>query len=333
MRIEQLLSLTFGYLHGTPSISAFGRVQSDPARVGRGDLFIAGDGEGGVAQALQRGAFAILFEGPMRWEADGEVAWIEVDSLANALSAAAKYLLIENRLPLYRVSTAATMLARTVLPQAVILSADPIPFFESLINGQAPCYIADDKALGEGWSTLGERVGIEPYGLFSRTPLTMQLTLREQTRDIRLPPLYAEALAELFALSRVAHLAFSLSGETIFPLFQPVFVDARMRRVNFGGSARALLLCAAREPQIIQEQIAFLSEKFAWANLRLYLPQGCKVSPKEASATITYYENATHLREMLRMNPATYDYIAGISDPSLLIESADKPRTLFGDMI
>ncbi|MRJ02477.1 MAG: hypothetical protein GXO19_05880, partial [Epsilonproteobacteria bacterium] len=95
MRIENLIYLVGGELLNVPAIRSIRGITSHLARVRRGDLYIARDSSL-VADAVERGAYAVLFQGEVGI-IDPEIAWIRVEGLYESVQRLLRFSLVERR--------------------------------------------------------------------------------------------------------------------------------------------------------------------------------------------------------------------------------------------
>ena len=101
--VNEIVEIAFGTLLNKPSISFFTQICDNPSAVRRGDLFILTQKDSTQAQrdieeAVQRGAFGILFSGNIAMN-DEEVAWISVEDLEQSLMRILRhYLMMHNKI-------------------------------------------------------------------------------------------------------------------------------------------------------------------------------------------------------------------------------------------
>lgn len=85
--VNEIVEIAFGTLLNQPSISFFNQICDEVNEIKQGDLFVANhlkkspqEVQKEIEEAVQRGAFGILFSGNIAMS-DPEVAWISVEDL------------------------------------------------------------------------------------------------------------------------------------------------------------------------------------------------------------------------------------------------------------
>ena len=99
MRLENLLALTGATLANEPCVNNFENIVFDASRLKRGDLYIAFDTHD-IELAVANGAYGIIYDKKTPL-IDEEIAWIEVDSVSEALDKLLRFRLIESDIVAY----------------------------------------------------------------------------------------------------------------------------------------------------------------------------------------------------------------------------------------
>ena len=78
MKIEDILNLTEGVLTNTPKVQAIESATVFYSKVEHGDLFFSSNQEE-IDQAIQNGAYAIVYDDENIIQKDDEIAWININ--------------------------------------------------------------------------------------------------------------------------------------------------------------------------------------------------------------------------------------------------------------
>ena len=244
IRLASLSELVRGRLLNHPAVSGVERFVFEAARIRRGDCFIDTQGcPHRVGQAVKGGAYAVIsaVSHPCR---DQEVGWIEVASMERALSGLSRYLILERSVNLYSADRVVCALVDALMAGSGLLVE---PSHQQLIvtlqrEGPTPAVLlahGHPHAQGASVSSAHYPLTILKEGLF-------ETILDGGGRPVRL------LLSSLFTpqLMQAVGLLESLGLRWRYPpsgllgcagRFEPLFLDARLRPVGFGCTARAAI--------------------------------------------------------------------------------------------
>lgn len=124
MRLENVLALTHAKLINKPIIKSFENIVFEAKLVKRGDLFLAfNDAE--IESAIFNGAYGIIFSKPVQMS-DNEIAWMQVQSIEDALKRLLRFRLIEKKVTSYACDLITLKLALQVItePSFIVLKSD-----------------------------------------------------------------------------------------------------------------------------------------------------------------------------------------------------------------
>ena len=96
MKISDLLNVTGGRLDNAPQVQAIESATVFPSKIESGDLFFAAHPEE-IPTAIERGAYAIVYEGDRPRGLDEEIAWIRVSSVREAAIRLLRYVMLRKR--------------------------------------------------------------------------------------------------------------------------------------------------------------------------------------------------------------------------------------------
>jgi ferrochelatase len=315
MRLENILALTKGTLHSQPQINLFEGVVFDVSKVKRGVLFIAYNTQE-CTQAIENGAYGILYDSPLALGSDPEIAWIEVDSIDIALKRMLRYYLLEKELQVY--------------------ACDPITLHLALQISTPSNFCPIEGSMAKVWEKL---IALEPKTIVLYSPKftdseifieTNQLiraqentiSIVEQTlfetsfihnntfyeRQI-LSPFFIPYLEHLLFFYTFLRIPFELKGFAKMGHFIPVFTNSRLESIEFGTSDRVVIF----EPylELIDEQIDFLHSQAAWAKLIYLLPESMRSSLTIGVDNILFYRCNEEIITLLQTTSFHFALVAG----------------------
>ena len=240
MRIDSLVSLIGGELKSRPSVTSVEAVASDPARIRRGDLFVARRKEE-IPLALERGAYGILFEG---WAqiSDPEIAWIKVEDLSRAIIRLIRFILLQKSPAIYTLDPVAFDLAKEIVTEgAHFLGRDPLADLEAIAKKPPRVAIFDESGY---FGEMGLESGaVDPLPLALHTATLFESSIVSPSRYYeRAPvaPLFLPRLSRILAIAERHHLHHTLRRRPKSH-FRPIFIDGSLAEVEFGASDRVII--------------------------------------------------------------------------------------------
>ncbi|MRI83247.1 MAG: hypothetical protein C6I00_02395 [Nitratiruptor sp.] len=263
MRIENLAHLLQGQLLNTPSIRSIEGWSATIDEVRRGDLFFAST-PALIPQAIQKGAYAIVFAGEGAME-DPEIAWIRVDSISKAAQRLLRFLIVSHSTTPILLDPITFDLAQEYLddPKIAWSTGDPLADL-AYFRSNPPQLLA--FWTGSYFQELQLDPALIPspsYQILQRYPLETSLLVEGHYHE-RLPiaPLFEEELVKLWGLIHHHQLRYSWSAPPKSH-FSPIFFTPRGRIVPFGKSSKVLIV----EPDLSLAQRArtYLEQAVPWA--------------------------------------------------------------------
>ena len=94
MKIEDILNLTEGILTNAPKVQAIEAATVYYSKVDHGDLFFSSSQEE-IDQAIENGAYAIVYDNENIIQKDDEIAWIKVSDIQLAAFKLIRYVVIK----------------------------------------------------------------------------------------------------------------------------------------------------------------------------------------------------------------------------------------------
>lgn len=314
MRLENILALSKGTLHSQPNISLFETIAFEVSKVKRGSLFVAYN-PSDIPEALSAGAYGILFDKPTQI-GDGEVAWIQVTNIDDALKRMLRFYLLEKELLVYE--------------------CDPITLHLAHSVSTPPTFCSVEGSMGEIWEKLSI-LEIKSIVLFSPTLTDSEIfievnqliraqettiTIIEQTlfetsfihndtfyERQMLSPFFIPYLEHLLFFFTFLRIPFQLKSFSKMGHFIPVFTNSRLEIKEFGSSDRVVIF----EPllELIDEQIDFLRLQASWSKTLYILPESMKSSLTIGIDNIIFYSYNEEILTLLQTNSFHFALVAG----------------------
>lgn len=334
MRIESLLGLIDGTLANRPKVASFERIQTDPSKVRRGDLFLAFEKEG-LDLAVRNGAYVVVFDKPIEIT-DDEIAWVKVDSLAMAALKLARYQLAKNPAPLYLIDDVEYQLAKKLSSSKNILflSEDITACLEDIFlydDKSKAMILCNDSSLLKKLALPFERPAENPGAVTVYEQTLFETSFYFQGRYYErcpIPPLFIDRLERMLGLFCRYNLEISLNHLDFTSHFKPIFVDTAFGVKEFGKSERVLIF----EPDcdLFAKELEFLKRNAAWAK-KIYLACSEKKGFFGYNG-IEYFSSFVDIQRILSSQNFHFALIAGADESvlkNLLFERKARQATLF----
>ncbi|BDY13932.1 hypothetical protein [Hydrogenimonas cancrithermarum] len=276
MRLENVLAVTGGKLLNAPSISRFDAVALTLKKVTRGALFVARSSEE-IAQAIAQGAYGIITDKPVVPE-DEEIAWILVDDISCTLPKLLRLWLMVNPRTIFFVSKEVMeFLYHISFDSAVLLLDGESARMSAQIfaSSQKQTILCDDRLFLEHIGVGPRRIEPEPVDaeIVSQTLFETSFILKEKYYE-RLPlvPCMMASFLDAVGTLQTLNAPFTLTHLEYTPSFEPIFVDAKGFRRDFGESDRVLLFADSRLGCRCLTQF----DRVRWTRCSLYIPTQIK---------------------------------------------------------
>ncbi len=317
MRLENFLALTHGTLTNEPCVNSFENTLFDANKVKRGDLFIAYDYED-IAIAVANGAYGIVCNQPVEIS-DSEIAWIEVDSLDDAIKRLLRFKMIEKDIIAYEANEIILKLALQVITQTnfLVVHGDIKSIFKSLWNIEDRtivlfCPTLNSKDMFANIKALS-KTAIEPIEIMEQTLFETSFIYDNIFYERQLiSPFFMPYLEELLHLYKSLKINFRLRKFTPIEHFEAVFTNKNFEIKNFGASDKVLIF----EPNtsLIESEIAFLQGNASWANIIFIVPAEIEQSETD---NVFSYKSKNEILNILREKSFHFALIVGV-DKSIL---------------
>jgi ferrochelatase len=151
MKIEDILNLTEGVLTSSPQVQAIESATVYQSKVEHGDLFFSSNQEE-IDQALENGAYAIIYDDENIIKKDDEIAWIKVSNIQLAAFKLIRYVIIKKESQFFLLSPHELTFLKLILKHkgnVAFIPNDWRKAFEQILNSDASLFVGTDKELME----------------------------------------------------------------------------------------------------------------------------------------------------------------------------------------
>jgi len=149
VKIEDILNLTEGTLSNSPKVQAIEAATVFPSKVDHGDLFFSSSQEE-IDQAIENGAYAIIYDDDNILRKDDEIAWIKVSDIQLAAFKLIRYVIIKKEAQFFLVADHELTFLKMVLTHKTnidFISNDWRKAFEQILNTDGTLYVGTNKEL------------------------------------------------------------------------------------------------------------------------------------------------------------------------------------------
>lgn len=331
MRLENLLSLTGAMLRSEPAVSRIESIETDAARIKRGDLFVAYDPRE-IPKAVANGAYAILYEGKEEI-IDPEIAWLQAETLNAALLRLVRFHLLQRSITAVGCDGVTLALAEAMIDdENIFVMTGPLegslqPLWEIRKGGWL--FFDQDADYADAIANPLSIVKAEtPVQIIEQTLFETSFVIDGEYYERKvLSPFFLPYLNRLVPFLKASGIAFEVTGMQGTAHFNPVFVGDDLQVKTFGQGGRVLIF--EKDLTLMLREIDFIESEAKWANIVYFVPETLVASlPKNAS--ILSYRCQEDIIEQLKKVPFHFALIGG-QNRTLLELAARKPKspTLF----
>jgi len=149
MKIEDIVNLTEGTLTNTPKVQAIEGASVYYSKIEHGDLFFSSNQEE-IDQAIDNGAYAIVYADDSIVKKDDEIAWIKVSDLQLAAFKLIRYVIIKKEAKFFLLSEREMTFLKMILVHKgniKFIADDWRKAFEQILNSDCSLFVGTDKEL------------------------------------------------------------------------------------------------------------------------------------------------------------------------------------------
>ena len=331
MRLGSVLDIVGGDLINSSSISHFNEVKFHSKSIKNGDLFIAMD-KSFINEAIENGAYGILFDEDVKFKKNLDVAFIKVDSIFNASLKLLRLIVLSKSYKFYLMNSLMFELSKyiTTSKKIVFLSESNLDNFHKIVTSEDNTFFfsTDQNFLNIIWpryntiDKISKNLQVIKEYLFESTILFED----EFIYKAKISPMFLNELSKLLNFYSENSIEFSLKSLSFIKHFEPIFIDKNLFIKDFAKTNRVLII----EPDLnlFIKEVPFLIENTKWAKTILLLPSQ-KNSIKIKN--IKFFKDNQELIKILKTEDFNFSLIGGLSSNELkpLLNKKIEEYTLF----
>ncbi len=345
MKVNQTTEILCGELINSPAIGAFEGFATKLEDVKRGVLFFASN-PNEIDSALRLGAFGIVFDNFVQM-ADGEIAWIRVPSIREAIIRLLRYQLLAQKIEVYYLNEIQYAIAHNIINTKDVLLFD-LDFVELLdyiekthsrkIIIKNPQLL--DFLLEYTSCPIPETL---PFEVASEYPIfESRFRYKLHSYQIPLPSIFLPELGSVLNLCVEAKIDFSFYGFEPIESLLPISIAKDARILPFGRSNRVLI--PTNHQDIFLRYASFLQEKAKWGKtlicvpelldedkqqIQLYIQSHYLEDTQSTQEIFKKYASSNDLPDLFRKTDFNFGLIFGISFDGLkFILNQEQPAYL-----
>lgn len=270
MQISSLTDIVEGKLQNTPAISFITQIHTDISKINEGDAYLVLE-ETNIQKAVEKGAFAIIYQTNSFEPLDSEIAWIQVESIQKAISNVLRFRLLQLENKYIHVNKIFFKLLNIFkskeLGHILTLKNDISINFEKLyaLEENKVIFSTDYHFLK---SISGDVVSLQDtkYSLQNLTQHSLfetTFSYKERYFDkIKLPRVYIDYLLQQLELFEYK---LDLKKLSQFDLFKPIFINKSAQIVPYGQTNRFVI--ANKDKDIAHLETEYLQNNYSYAKV------------------------------------------------------------------
>ncbi|CAM2905737.1 hypothetical protein [Helicobacter burdigaliensis] len=326
MGVNEIVEIAYGTLLNQPSISYFTNICDNLLEVREGMLFIAYD-EKEIQEAIQKGAFGILFSGNFAMK-DEEVAWISVEDIEFSLLRILRHYIMINNILFFALKLDEYEILDSILVNKknyACVNGSLVQLIQKVIKGESShifykntnerlyevvkeVHILDKIKLSEEEYSFK----LISYSLFSMKILYGHTQSLEYT--IPIPKLFIQSFAKVLSLAESYSLEVKLENIAMLSNFKPLYVDNKGFLAAFGSTNQVLI--ATEDLKLYEQFLAYFNLYAKWARLLFFVPNPYKEIFKPY-VDMRFFYNKEELFNKLASEKYNFAIILGVDSKIL----------------
>lgn len=316
MKIEDIVNLTEGTLTNTPKVQAIEGASVYYSKIEHGDLFFSSNQEE-IDQAIENGAYAIVYDDDTIVKRDDEIAWIKVSDLQLAAFKLIRYVTIKKEAKFFLLSEHEMTFLKMILVHKgniKFIADDWRKAFEQILNSDCSLFVGTDKALLELIKPDVSRLNKEVEGyvvsdtLFRTTFKVGGYVYQEK----ELIPFHIEYLLRVVDFCNAQELVYSLERLKYTKHFTPVFIDRNLKSTKSSKSDKVAIFTDNLSD--ITKAREYVMRSNMWVKSVVMTPPKTKVPGIDHPH---WFETKEELQELLKSIHFNYAFIYN-ADKSVL---------------
>jgi ferrochelatase len=245
MKIEDIVNLTEGTLTNSPKVQAIEAATVYYSKVEHGDLFFSSNQEE-IDQAIDNGAYAIVYADDSIVKKDDEIAWIKVSDLQLAAMKLIRYVVIRKEAKFYLLSDHEMTFLKMILvhkTNITFISKDWRKAFEQILNTESSLFVGTDKELLELIKPDVPKLNkeVDGYVVFDTLFRTTFKVGGFVYQEKELIPFHLEYLLRVIDFCDIHELPYSLERLKYTKHFTPVFIDGKLKSTQASKSDKVAI--------------------------------------------------------------------------------------------
>jgi len=316
MKIEDILNLTEGVLTNAPQVQAIESATVYQSKVEHGDLFFSSNQEE-IDQAIENGAYAIIYDDENIVRKDDEIAWIKVSNIQLAAFKLVRYVIIKKEAIFYLLSEHELTFLKMILKHkgnVAFIANDWRKAFEQILNSDASLFVGTDKELMQmikpDVPTLNKEVDgyLVSDTLFKSTYKVDGFLYQEK----ELIPFHLEYLLRAVDFCNVHDMPYTMDRVKYTKHFLPVFIDAKLRSTQASKTDRVAIF--TDNTTDITRAREYVMRSNMWVKSVVFSPPKTKIPGIDHPH---WFETEEEVRELLKNIHYNYAFIYN-ADKSIL---------------
>jgi ferrochelatase len=308
MKIEDILNLTEGVLTNTPQIKAIESATVFQSKVEHGDLFFSSN-QKEIDQAIENGAYAIIYDSEDIIREDDEIAWIKVSDIQLAAFKLIRYVIIKKEATFYLLSQHELTFLKMILKHksdVAFISDDWRKTFEQILNSDASLFVGANRDLMQmikpDLPTLNSDVDgyLVSDTLFKSTYKVDGFLYQEK----ELIPFHLEYLLHAVNFCNEHGIPYTMDRIRYTKHFLPVFIDAKLRSTQASKSDRVAIF--TDNTSDITKAREYVMRSNMWVKSVVFSPPKTKIPGIDHPY---WFNNEEEIRELLKNIHYNYAFI------------------------
>ncbi|HFQ62319.1 MAG TPA: hypothetical protein ENK39_08520 [Epsilonproteobacteria bacterium] len=316
MKIEDILNLTEGTLSNTPKVNAIESATVYQSKVEHGDLFFSSNQEE-IEQAIENGAYAIVYDNDNIQKTDDEIAWIKVSDIQLAAFKLIRYVILKKEAQFFLVSPHEMTFLKMILTHKTNIDFIPNDWrkaFEQILNTDGTLYVGTDKELMKLIKPDIQKLerDVDGYPVFDTLFKTTFKVDGFVYQEKDLIPFHLEYLFRVIHFCNQNSLPYDLERLRYTKHFTPVFIDGELNTARSNQSDKVAIF-TDNIPDIVEAR-EYIKRSNNWVKGIVLTPPKTKVPGIDRPH---WFESEEEVREILKNTLFNYAFILN-ADKSIL---------------
>ena len=327
MNITSVTDVLNGELVNSPFISFIYSFKLNISKVKEGDLFFAKNTQD-IKQAVNAGAFCIVYDLEDVEILDDEIAWIKVSNLQKSIYSLIRYKLALKSLNAYYCDNYSYhLLEEQKFSKTYLINQDIDKFISNIEDINEDDYLFSNneellKSIYPNYNIFNKKHKIQNFIEHSMFE-TSFTSYEEYFQRLRVPKLYINSMLDVYLFNKEE---FDFSKIKNSNYFKPIFIDKKLSIIEHGKSEK-FIICQDDNDELNGNEIKFLNKHFSYGKT-IYLS---KKDNSLLSSKIKKLDDLQNLKSILKEYDFNACYIIGFSYNSIIkeLDNTKKEQTLF----